>query len=135
MIILSFAVQLFGATMLLLFAVRMVSTGIERAYGASFRRLVTTKASALRLALTGVMLAIILQSSAAVTLLVAGFSGTSAIGFSAGMAIVLGGDLGSALLIRVLTLDIQWIVPVLLGVGGFLVHHTIIWVCRFFTDY
>ena len=81
MIILSFAVQLFGATMLLLFAVRMVSTGIERAYGASFRRLVTTKASALRLALTGVMLAIILQSSAAVTLLVAGFSGTSAIGF------------------------------------------------------
>ena len=120
MIILSFAVQLFGATMLLLFAVRMVSTGIERAYGASFRRLVTTKASALRLALTGVMLAIILQSSAAVTLLVAGFSGTSAIGFSAGMAIVLGGDLGSALLIRVLTLDIQWIVPVLLGVGGFL---------------
>ena len=120
MIILSFAVQLFGATMLLLFAVRMVSTGIERAYGASFRRLVTTKASALRLALTGVMLAIILQSSAAVTLLVAGFSGTSAIGFSAGMAIVLGGDLGSALLIRVLTLDIQWIAPVLLGVGGFL---------------
>ena len=120
MIILSFAVQLFGATMLLLFAVRMVSTGIERAYGASFRRLVTTKASALRLALTGVMLAIILQSSAAVTLLVAGFSGTSAIGFFAGMAIVLGGDLGSALLIRVLTLDIQWIAPVLLGVGGFL---------------
>ena len=120
MIILSFAVQLFGATMLLLFAVSMVSTGIERAYGASFRRLVTTKASVLGMTLTGVMLAMILQSSAAVTLLVAGFSGTSAIGFSAGMAIVLGGDLGSALLIRVLTLDIQWIVPVLLGVGGFL---------------
>ena len=120
MIILSFAVQLFGATMLLLFAVSMVSTGIERAYGASFRRLVTTKASVLGMTLTGVMLAMILQSSAAVTLLVAGFSGTSAIGFSAGMAIVLGGDLGSALLIRVLTLDIQWIAPVLLGVGGFL---------------
>ena len=120
MIILSFAVKLFGATMLLLFAVSMVSTGIERAYGASFRRLVTTKASVLGMTLTGVMLAMILQSSAAVTLLVAGFSGTSAIGFSAGMAIVLGGDLGSALLIRVLTLDIQWIVPVLLGVGGFL---------------
>ena len=120
MIILSFAVKLFGATMLLLFAVSMVSTGIERTYGASFRRLVTTKASVLGMTLTGVMLAMILQSSAAVTLLVAGFSGTSAIGFSAGMAIVLGGDLGSALLIRVLTLDIQWIVPVLLGVGGFL---------------
>ncbi|MGY9030511.1 MAG: Na/Pi cotransporter family protein, partial [Rhodobacterales bacterium] len=99
MIILSFAVKLFGATMLLLFAVSMVSTGIERTYGASFRRLVTTKASVLGMTLTGVMLAMILQSSAAVTLLVAGFSGTSAIGFSAGMAIVLGGDLGSALLI------------------------------------
>jgi len=41
MIILSFLFQLFGATMLLLFAVRMVRTGIERALGPSFRGLLT----------------------------------------------------------------------------------------------
>ena len=40
MIILYFLTSLFGATMLLLYAVRMVQTGIERAYGPSFKRLI-----------------------------------------------------------------------------------------------
>lgn len=119
--ILSFLVQLFGATMLLLFAVRMVRTGIERAFGASFRRLVTTAdRGALALAPVGVMLAVILQSSAAVTLLVAGFAASGAVAFVPGLAIVLGGDLGSALLIQVLSLKLDWMAPVLLGVGGIL---------------
>ena len=43
--ILTFVVELTGATMLLLYAVRMVRTGIERAFGASFRRYVTTTTS------------------------------------------------------------------------------------------
>lgn len=118
--VLTFLVQLFGATMLLLFAVRMVRTGIERAFGASFRRLVTTGRSAFSLAPVGVMLAIILQSSAAVTLLVAGFAASGAVGFVPGLAIVLGGDLGSALLIQLLSLRLDWLVPVLLGIGGVL---------------
>ena len=33
--------EIAGATVLLLFAVRMVRTGVERAFGASFRRLMT----------------------------------------------------------------------------------------------
>lgn len=118
--VLTFLIQLFGATMLLLFAVRMVRTGIERSFGASFRRLVTTDRSVIGLAPVGVMLAIILQSSAAVTLLVAGFAGSGAVGFTQGLAVVLGGDLGSALLIQVLSLRLDWLAPVLLGMGGVL---------------
>ena len=48
MAILSFLMQLAGATMLLLFAVRMVRTGIERAFGPAFRRWVTTEGHRLR---------------------------------------------------------------------------------------
>ena len=118
MIIISFLFQLFGATMLLLFAVRMVRTGIERAFGASFRRLLTANRSPMNLAPVGIGLAIVLQSSAAVTLLVAGFAGSGALGFAPGLAIVLGGDLGSALIIQVLSLKLDWLVPVLLTVGG-----------------
>lgn len=118
MIILSFLFQLFGATMLLLFAVRMVRTGIERAFGASFRRLLTASKTPISLAPVGVGLAIILQSSAAVTLLVAGFAGSGALGFAPGLAIVLGGDLGSALIIQILSLKLDWLIPVLLTVGG-----------------
>ena len=120
MIIVSFLVQLFGATMLLLFAVRMVRTGIERAFGAGFQRQVTAHKHPLGLASMGVLLAIVLQSSAAVTLLVAGFSGAGSLSFVSGMAVVLGGDLGSALLIQILSLKLDWLAPVLLTIGGVL---------------
>jgi len=118
MIILSFVVQLAGATMLLLYAVRMVRTGIERAYGASFRRLVTGAGNPVSAAASGLFLAVIMQSSAAVALLVAGFAGTGALSLAAGLPIVLGADLGSALLIQILSFRLEWLIPVLLTIGG-----------------
>ena len=53
MTILFFIVHLMGATMLLLYAVRMVRTGIERAFGASFKRIVTTTSNPASSASTG----------------------------------------------------------------------------------
>lgn len=120
MVILSFLLQLFGATFLLLFAVRMVRTGIERAFGASFRRVLTGNQTPLRLVPLGTALAVVLQSSAAVTLLAAGFAGSKTIAFLPAVAIVLGGDLGSALLIQILSLKVDLLVPVFLTVGGVL---------------
>lgn len=120
MLILSFLLQLFGATFLLLFAVRMVRTGIERAFGASFRRILTAEQSPLRLVPLGTALAVVLQSSAAVTLLAAGFAASGAVAFIPAVAIVLGGDLGSALLIQLLSLKVDWLVPVFLTTGGIL---------------
>jgi len=104
--------------MLLLYAVRMVRTGIERAFGASFRRHVTTASSKATAATTGVCLAVILQSSAAVALLVAGFAGSGALSFATGLPIILGADLGSALVIQVLSFDLEWLTPALLAIGG-----------------
>ncbi|WP_371170908.1 Na/Pi cotransporter family protein [Aliiroseovarius sp. 2305UL8-7] len=120
MAILSFIISLAGATMLLLFAVRMVRTGIERSFGASFQRWLTDSHSLIGASATGVMLAVVLQSSAAVALLVAGFSASGYLAFPAGLAIVLGGDLGSALIIQILSFKMDWLVPMLLAVGGWL---------------
>ncbi len=106
--------------MLLLFAVRMVRTGIERSFGASFQRLLTGSRGLFSATLTGLGLAVILQSSAAVALLVAGFSANAMIGFGTGLALVLGGDLGSALIIQVLSFKLNWLIPLLLTVGGWL---------------
>lgn len=106
--------------MLLLFAVRMVRTGIERSFGASFQRLLTQNKSMMGSSLTGVMLAVVLQSSAAVALLTAGFAASGYLAFPAGLAIVLGGDLGSALIIQILSFQLDWLIPMLLAVGGWL---------------
>ncbi|WP_264213995.1 Na/Pi cotransporter family protein [Leisingera thetidis] len=120
MAILTLLISLAGATMLLLYAVRMVRTGIERSYGASFQRLLTGRRSHLQAGLMGLILAIVLQSSAAVALLTSGFAASGYLAFPTGLAIVLGGDLGSALIIQILSFKLDWLVPVLLAAGGYL---------------
>ena len=69
MAIISFLITITGATMLLLFAVKMLRNSIERSFGATLRKILTKKANLAGSSLTGVMLAILLQSSAAVALL------------------------------------------------------------------
>ena len=79
MVILQFLLEVAGATILLLFAVRMVRTGVERAFGASFRRLMTGSDARFRATFVGVALATIMQSSVAVAMLVAGFVSAGAL--------------------------------------------------------
>jgi phosphate:Na+ symporter len=118
--ILLFLLHLSGAVLLLLFAVRMVRTGIERAFGPRLHEAVGKKRSTATMMTSGLMMAMVLQSSAAVTLLVAGFASTGGISFGSGLAVVLGGDLGSAILIMLLSFQMQELVPVLLTIGGIL---------------
>ena len=75
MVVVQFLLELAAATILLLFAVRMVRTGIERAFGASFRRMVTGSKARVRATLAGMVLSAIMQSSVAVAMIVAGFVG------------------------------------------------------------
>lgn len=118
MAIISFLFQLLGAVFLLLYAVRMVRTGIERAFGRSFRRAFTNSGGRIRSVFTGLCLAIVLQSSAAVTLLATGFAAAGLVALPVGLAIVLGADMGSALLIQLLSHRVDWLVPVLLTIGA-----------------
>ncbi len=120
MAILSFLISLAGATMLLLFAVRMVRTGIERSFGAAFQRKMTAPRGAFANSALGLGMAMVLQSSAAVALLATGFVAGGYLHFPAALAIVLGGDLGSALVIQILSFRLDWLVPVLLAIGGYL---------------
>ena len=118
MVIIQFLLELAAATILLLFAVRMVQTGIERAFGASFRRLMTGSRARVRASLAGLALAAIMQSSVAVAMLVAGFVGAGTLSFQIGLPAMLGADLGSALVIQFLSMEISWLAPLLLVGGG-----------------
>ena len=121
MSVLSFFLNLAGATMLLLFAVRLVQTGIERAFGPSFKRVLTDdKRNRVQTAFVGMLLAIVLQSSTATALLATGFAAGGFLGVASGLAIVLGADLGSALVIQILSFELDWLVPFLLAIGGWL---------------
>ena len=113
--------QLAGAVVLLLWAVRMLRTGVERANGPVLRRaLHGAKAGRLWAAGAGLVLAIGLQGATAVALLATGFAASGIIGASTGLALLLGADVGSALVVRILSFDFSWLVPVLLFAGGVL---------------
>lgn len=110
--------HLAAAVMLLLYAVRMVRTGIERAHGALLRdRLHAASANHLGAATGGAVLAMLLQSATAVGVLAAGFVANGMLPAGAGLAALLGADLGSALVVRVLSLDLSELVPVLILIG------------------
>jgi phosphate:Na+ symporter len=111
--------HLAGAVTLLLWAVRMVRTGVERSQEPALRRLLReNKGGRLRAAGIGAIVAIVLQSSTAVAVLAAGFAGSGAITLATGLAMMLGADLGSALVVQILSIDLHWIVPALILAGG-----------------
>lgn len=111
--------HLAGAVMLLLWAVRMVRTGVERAYGGDLRRTMRTASTGkIRAAIAGTGLAILLQSSTAVAILSSGLAASGILTVATGIAILLGADLGSALVVQILSFDLSWLIPVLLLCGG-----------------
>ena len=110
--------NLAGAVALLLWATHMVRSGVERAFGAGLdARLRRAFPDALRALGAGGVMAMALQSAKAVALLVAGFAASGHVVAARGIAAVAGADLGSALMTRILRLDLSLLVPVLLLLG------------------
>ncbi|RVC68311.1 Na/Pi cotransporter family protein, partial [Mesorhizobium sp. M2A.F.Ca.ET.046.02.1.1] len=110
--------HLAGAVALMLFATRMVKTGVERAYGDVLRhRLRATMRNPVMAVLTGCGLAVALQSSTAVTLLVGSFAGAGIVSGAAGQLAVRGAEIGSALVAKLLTFDLTLLVPLCLIAG------------------
>jgi phosphate:Na+ symporter len=110
--------ELAGAVALLLWATRMIQTGVQRAFGHvlkdTLRRAVGTAPGA---ALAGGGLAMALQSATAVAVIVSGFTGAGLVPVSRAITALLGADLGSALVALILQLDLSLLVPVLLLAG------------------
>lgn len=107
-----------GAVALLLWATRMVRTGVERGFGSALREHARkVLQNALLAALTGIVLAIAFQSATAVGLIVSGFAAQSLITVTSGIIAMLGADLGSAIAVRLLSLDLGNLVPALLLAG------------------
>ncbi|HSR71298.1 MAG TPA: Na/Pi cotransporter family protein [Kiloniellales bacterium] len=119
-----------GGVALLLWATRMVRTGILRAYGSDLRRLLgRSTRNRLNACAIGVGIAGLLQSSTATALLSVSFAGRGLVATAPALAIMLGADIGSTLVVQVLSFDISWLSPVLvlIGVTSFLAGPSTQW--------
>lgn len=114
----SILLELTAAVVLLLFAISLLRSGIEATCREAIRKSLAGPSSRTRAAFSGCFLAILFQSSTAVAMLTAGFAASGLISIEYGLAVILGADLGSALVVKALTFDLHLLAPALLVTGG-----------------
>jgi phosphate:Na+ symporter len=110
--------DLIGGVALLLWGLHMVQSGITRAFGPDLRRLLST-ALANRFAAFGAGLGLtaLLQSSTATGLMTASFASEGAVSLVAALAIMLGANVGTTLIVQVLSFNVTAVAPILFIFG------------------
>jgi len=106
--------DLMGGVALLLWGLHMVQSGIMRAFGPDLRRILS-RALCNRVAAFGAGLGLtaLLQSSTATGLMTASFAAEGAVGLVPALAIMLGANVGTTLIVQVLSFNIAAVAPVL----------------------
>ena len=107
-----------GGVALLLWSTRMVRTGLLRAFGTELRKVISRSTRSLPgAALAGFGVTTALQSSTATTMLAVSFAGRGMIALAPALALMLGADLGSTMVVQFLSFDLYWLSPALLLLG------------------
>jgi phosphate:Na+ symporter len=111
-------VELAGHVGLLLWGTHMVGTGVQRGFGTVLSRwLGHNLGHRFRAFLTGLGVTALLQSSTATGLLATSFTATGVIGLAPALAVMLGANVGTALLTQVLFFNVALLGPPLVLVG------------------
>jgi phosphate:Na+ symporter len=110
--------DLAGGIALLLWGLHMVQSGILRAFGADLRRFLgVALKSRFTAILAGLGITALLQSSTATGLMTAAFVGDGLVALVPALAIMLGANVGTTLIVQVFSFDVAWLAPVLLVIG------------------
>ena len=110
--------DLMGGVALLLWGLHMVHSGILRAFGPDLRQLLASALSNRFTAFTaGIGLTALLQSSTATALITSSFTAEGLVGLVPALAIMLGANVGTTLIVQVLSFNISAVAPVLFIIG------------------
>lgn len=110
--------HLISALALLVWGTHIVRTDVLRVYGAQLRRLLSTSITRRPMAfLAGVGVTSLVQSSNATAVIVCSFVAQGLVGLAPALAIMLGADVGTALMTGVLSFDLSWVSPLLIFGG------------------
>jgi phosphate:Na+ symporter len=110
--------KLLAALALLVWATHIVRTDILRVYGPQLRRFLSTSATQRGYAfMAGVGVTSLVQSSNATAVIVCAFVAHGLVGLAPALAIMLGADVGTALMAGLLSFDLSWISPLVIFCG------------------
>ncbi|BAT61295.1 Na+/Pi-cotransporter [Variibacter gotjawalensis] len=111
---------LFGSVALLLWGVRMVRTGMTRAFGGPLRHFLTTQVKSRTSAFfAGLGVTGLLQSSTATALLLASFTARGLLTLTTALIMMLGANVGTTIAAQAFSFEIIWLWTVLVGFGVF----------------
>lgn len=118
----SVLIHLFGEIALLLWGINMVNSGVQRAFGSDLRWILgIALRTRLQAFLAGVGVTTVLQSSTATALMVASFTAGGVVDIVPALAVMLGANVGTTLIVQVLSFDVSLIFPALIF-GGFVAY-------------
>lgn len=101
-------IYLLGGVALLIWGLRMVRTGVMRAFGGDLRRVLGRAMShRLRAFASGLGVTAMLQSSTATALMIASFAERGLVATAPALAVMLGADVGTAAVAQVLSFDVS----------------------------
>ncbi|BBS35367.1 Na/Pi cotransporter family protein [Enterobacter sp. LM3] len=110
--------HLLSAVALLVWGTHIVRTGVMRVFGARLRTVLSSSVEKKPLAFcAGIGVTALVQSSNATTMLVTSFVAQDLVALAPALVIVLGADVGTALMARILTFDLSWLSPLLIFIG------------------
>jgi phosphate:Na+ symporter len=111
-------IDLAGSVALLLWGVHMVQTGVQRAFGARLRGfLATALRHRISAFLAGIGVTALLQSSTATGLMVTGFTAGGLVELVPALAVMLGANVGTTLIVQVLSFDVAALAPAFILAG------------------
>ena len=114
-------VDLGGAIALLIWGVHMVQTGITRAFGPQLRRVLSyALGTRFKAFLAGLGVTSILQSSTATGLMVTAFAAGGLVDLVPALAVMLGANVGTTLIVQVLSFDVSRVSFLLILIGVFM---------------
>ena len=110
--------NLIAAIALLVWGTHIVRTGVLRVYGAGLRQVLRRSMNGQPTAfLAGLGVTGLLQSSTATALLTSSFVAQGLLTTAAALAVMLGADVGTAVMVQVLSLNLRWLAPLAITVG------------------
>jgi phosphate:Na+ symporter len=110
--------NLLAAIALLVWGTYQVRTGMLRVFGENLRHVLARSfGNRLTSLLSGLGVTSLVQSSTATCLIVASFVGKGLVPLGAALAVMLGADVGTALMAVVFSFDLRWLSPLLIVVG------------------
>lgn len=120
-------IDLAGAIALLLWGVHMVQSGVQRAFGPHLRRFLgRTLGGPCRAFLAGLGVTAVLQSSTATGLMAASFAAGGLVDLVPALAAMLGANVGTTLIVQLLSFDIGRGAPLFVLVGVILFRRSLV---------